>query len=43
MGRHYMGITRSSFVIDEHGNFVDVQIKISPKDSVLKSLTALAE
>jgi peroxiredoxin Q/BCP len=43
MGRTYQGITRSSFVIDEQGNFVDVQIKISPKESVLKSLAALGE
>ncbi len=43
MGRKYMGITRSSFVIDEQGKFVDVQFKISPADSVMKSLAALGE
>jgi thioredoxin-dependent peroxiredoxin len=42
-GRKYMGITRSSFVIDVEGNFVDVQFKISPADSVMKSLAALAK
>lgn len=43
MGRKYMGITRSSFVIDEQGKFVDVQFKISPADSVMKSLAALGD
>ncbi len=42
-GRTYMGITRSSFVIDEQGRFIDVQFKISPQDSVMKALEALAE
>ena len=42
-GRTYLGITRSHFVIDEQGNFADVQYKISPADSVAKALTALAE
>ena len=42
-GRTYMGITRSHFVIDEQGNFADVQYKISPADSVMKALSALGE
>ncbi|MFZ2489463.1 MAG: thioredoxin-dependent thiol peroxidase [Anaerolineae bacterium] len=40
-GKKYMGIERSSFVVDETGHLVDVQIKISPSDSVEKSLAAL--
>jgi peroxiredoxin Q/BCP len=42
-GRSYMGITRSSFVIDEHGILADVRYQISPADSVTKALEALAE
>jgi peroxiredoxin Q/BCP len=42
-GRTYMGITRSSFGINAEGNFADVQFKVSPADSVMKSLVALAE
>jgi peroxiredoxin Q/BCP len=33
-GKKYMGILRSHFVIDEAGKLVDVQIGVSPKDSV---------
>jgi thioredoxin-dependent peroxiredoxin len=40
-GRQYMGITRSHFIIDEHGKLADVQFKISPQDSVMKALAAL--
>lgn len=40
-GKKYMGITRSHFVIDEEGRLVDVQIKVSPTDSVQKALQAL--
>jgi peroxiredoxin Q/BCP len=43
MGRNYMGVTRSSFVIDEQGKFVDVRFKISPADSVTTALAALGE
>ena len=42
-GRTFMGITRSHFVIDEQGNFADVQYKISPADSVMKALASLGE
>ncbi len=41
-GKKYMGIIRSHFVIDGAGQIVDVQYKISPKDSTAKALTALA-
>jgi thioredoxin-dependent peroxiredoxin len=37
-GRTYMGIIRSHFVIDEAGNFADVQLKVSPKDSVARAV-----
>ncbi|MCS6842782.1 MAG: thioredoxin-dependent thiol peroxidase [Caldilineales bacterium] len=40
-GKKYMGITRSHFVIDEEGRLVDVQVKVSPTDSVQKALQAL--
>lgn len=41
-GKKYMGITRSHFVIDEAGRLIDVQVKVSPTDSVEKALAALA-
>jgi peroxiredoxin Q/BCP len=40
-GKKYMGIVRSHFVVDEAGQLADVQIKISPTDSVEKALQAL--
>ena len=40
-GKKYMGITRSHFVINEEGRLVDVQIKVSPADSVAKALAVL--
>ncbi len=40
-GKKYMGIIRSQFVIDEQGNLVDVQYKISPKKSAPAALQAL--
>lgn len=40
-GKKYMGIIRSHFVIDEAGKLVDVQYKISPKQSIPKALAAL--
>lgn len=41
MGRKYMGVIRSHFVVDEAGNLADVQVKISPQDSVAQALAAL--
>ena len=41
-GNKYMGIIRSHFVVDEAGKLVDVQIKVSPKDSVSGALKVLA-
>lgn len=40
-GRSYMGIIRSHFVIDEDGRFADMQIKISPKNSIEKAVKFL--
>ena len=37
-GKKYMGTIRSHWVIDENGNLLDQQIKISPMDSVEKAL-----
>ena len=40
-GRTYMGIIRSHFIIDEGGKIADVQIKVSPENSVKRALAAL--
>ncbi len=40
-GRKYMGIVRSHFVVDETGRLADVQVKVSPTDSVERALKAL--
>ena len=40
-GKTYMGIIRSHFVIDEQGRLADVQVKVSPTDSVEKALQML--
>lgn len=40
-GQTYLGIKRSSFVIDEQGKLADVRYGISPTDSVAKALEAL--
>lgn len=40
-GQTYLGIKRSSFVIDEQGRLADVRYGISPADSVAKALEAL--
>jgi peroxiredoxin Q/BCP len=37
----FRGIIRSHFVIDEEGQMVDVQIKVSPKKSVELAVAAL--
>ena len=41
LGKKYMGIIRSHFVIDEEGRLIDVQVKVSPTDSVERVLGAL--
>src|SRR5262245_41596765 len=40
-GQTYEGIIRSHFVIDEQGQIADVQIKVSPTESVERALAAL--
>ncbi len=40
-GKTYYGITRSHFVIDEQGRIADVQVKVSPADSVERAIAAL--
>ena len=41
MGREYMGIIRSHFVIDEQGKIVDAQIQVKAKDSPALALQTL--
>lgn len=41
-GRKYQGVIRSHFVIDETGRFADVQIKVSPAQSVERATKVLA-
>jgi len=40
-GRKYMGIIRSSFLIDENGKILEAWYKVSPKDTVPKAMKAL--
>jgi peroxiredoxin Q/BCP len=40
-GNKFMGITRSSFVIDEEGKVIDAHYNVSPEDSVESALAAL--
>jgi thioredoxin-dependent peroxiredoxin len=42
-GKTYMGVIRSHWIFDEKGKAIDVQIKVSPKDSILKAAAFLAE
>lgn len=43
MGKNYLGIIRSHFVIDEHGKITDAQIKVNAKASPMLALQSLAE
>ena len=43
MGKKYMGVIRSHFVIDEHGKIVDAQIKVKAKESPTLALQALGD
>lgn len=43
LGKHYEGIHRSLFVIDEKGHIVTANPKVSPTDSVPQALAALKE
>lgn len=40
-GKKYMGVTRSHFVVDADGNLEDVQIKVTPQDSVSRAVASL--
>lgn len=40
-GKKYFGIVRSHFLVDEGGKLADVQMKVSPTDSVEKAVAAL--
>ena len=42
-GRTFWGNTRSHFVIDEAGKLADVQVKVSPADSVSRALASIGE
>lgn len=42
-GKAYLGIIRSHFVVDPDGKLADVQVQISPKDSVEKAVKALQQ
>ena len=41
MGRQYMGVVRSHFVIDENGRLADVRYNVKATDSLTKALEAL--
>jgi thioredoxin-dependent peroxiredoxin len=41
-GKAYMGIVRSSFLVDEEGRIEQAWYKVSPKDTVPKARSALA-
>lgn len=41
-GKEYMGVQRSAFLVDEHGNVSHAWPKISPKDTPTELLAALA-
>ena len=40
-GKKFMGIIRSHYVIDEHGKIADIQIKVSPQDSITRAIQTL--
>jgi peroxiredoxin Q/BCP len=40
-GKTYMGIIRSHFVIDENGKLADVQVEVSPAQSVERALQVI--
>ncbi len=42
MGKKYMGIIRSHFVVDEKGRLIDVQYNIKPEASVAGALEMIA-
>ncbi len=42
-GKKYMGILRSSFLVDEDGRIIEAWYKVSPADTVPNALKALGE
>ena len=42
-GKTTMGIVRSHFVVDEQGRIADVQLNVSPADSVARALEVIAK
>ncbi len=42
MGKKYMGVIRSHFIVDENGKLADVQVGIKPEASVQQALASLA-
>lgn len=41
MGKKYMGIERSHFVIDEQGVIIEAAVKVKPEESVQRAVEAL--
>lgn len=41
MGKKYMGVERSHFVIDEQGAIVEAAVKVKPEESVQRAVAAL--
>ncbi len=41
MGKKYMGVVRSHFVIDENGQLADVRYNVKANESPTKALEAL--
>lgn len=43
MGKRYLGIIRSHFVIDANGNIADVQVDVKPDDSVTRAINFVGD
>jgi peroxiredoxin Q/BCP len=41
MGKSYMGVIRSHYVIDEQGKIIDAHIQVKPEDSVSFAIKAI--
>jgi peroxiredoxin Q/BCP len=41
LGKKYMGVIRSHFVIDEQGRIAQAEVQVSPADSVERALAAI--
>ncbi len=39
----YMGVIRSHYLIDEYGRILDIQVDVSPEESVARAVRALLE